>query len=144
MEPSPDPLAAPASGRLTTGWRTAFGVSWAAIFLSFAAVWDASRVLGLPTWWLGPSSAPRPFVVQILPFVLPGIAAACAAFNTARLPWLGAAAALTTIAIAAGDLGDLTRMALVEGALGLSGLAISVAATVGVTRPDEVAATPGR
>ena len=122
-------------GRLTTSWRTVFAVSWGAIFLSFAAVWEASRELGLPTWWLGPSSAPRPLLVQIVPFVLPAIATSCAAWNTRRLPWIGAAAAAVTLAVAAGDLTSVTRLGYVEGLLGLAGLATSVAATVGVAGP---------
>lgn len=123
---------APFPGRLTTGWRTAFAISWGAIFLSFAAIWEASRELGLPTWWLGPASGPQPFVIQILPFLLPALAASCAAWNTRRLPSLGVVAAVVTLAIAAGDLGDITRLALVEGALGLAGLATSVAAATGL------------
>ncbi len=132
--PPPPAGAATAPGRLTDGWRIVYAISWGAIFLSFAAVWEASRKLGLPTWWLGPTSSPRPIVVQVLPFLLPALAAACAVWNTRRLPWIGVAAAAACVGIAAGDLGEVTRLALVEGALGLSGLATSVAATAGLVR----------
>ena len=72
--PNPDPNQPPleeppkVAGQLTHTWRLAFGIGWAAIVVGNAAVWEASRVIGLSTWWLGPDSEPRLLLMQLLPF----------------------------------------------------------------------------
>lgn len=115
--------------------------TWIGVALGVAAVWNASVQLGLATWWLGPRADPQPRFVQFLPFVAP-IAMVLAAINRVRrLPLWGLAASLAVAAVALGDLGRVTSLALVE--LSIAGCAaiVSAASFTGVYRATDTATT---
>lgn len=76
----------PRPGELSPGWRIVTLLTWIAVILGFAAVWNTSTQLGLSTWWLGPRAQPQPRVVQLSPFVAP-VSMVLATINHVR--WLG-------------------------------------------------------
>jgi len=122
-------------GHLLPGWATAFWLGWLLVGVSFGAVWYSSRVTGLSTWWLGPETEPRFYLLNVLPFVAP-FALAFFALRVARfLPWWGILGALVSAGIAAGDLDDQPRYAIIEFALAGAGLLISSASFAGMLRP---------
>ena len=130
-ERTPDPVAA---GALTTGWRLTVLVAWSAVVVGLAAVWAASRQIGLSTWWLGPGTDGIGGVVRLAPFIAPTTMVALAVVQRPRLWRLGLVAGAVTIAIGAGDLGRVTGLAIVEILLGASGAAVSAAAWTGTYR----------
>ncbi len=134
--PTPFERTPPRPGQLTFAWRTAFIVGWAGVVLGLGAVVKSSRTMGLSTWWLGPDADPNPIVLQLLPFVLPGIAIVLAFRNARFLPYAGLIAALALGAIAVGDVGRFDALAQVELASAGIGLLISIAAFAGVLRRD--------
>jgi hypothetical protein len=122
------------AGELTAGWSVVFGLSWLAVGVAMAAVWNVSRQLGLSTWWLGPRSQPRPVFVMMLPFVAPALLTAGAFSRVRYLPHFGLAGAVATAAIAAGDLGRVRGIGLVELLIALAAAAVSLAALSGMYR----------
>ena len=121
-------------GHLIPGWATAFWLGWLLVGVSFGAVWYSSRVTGLSTWWLGPETEPRFYLINVLPFVAP-FALAFFALRVARhLPYWGIAGALVCAGIAAGDVADQPGYAAVEFALAGAGLLISLASFAGMLR----------
>jgi hypothetical protein len=144
---SPPPAAASASavgplgrrtsprpGQLTPGWRIATGVTWGLVFVAFSAVWKVSRELGLSTWWLGPVGEPQPIFVLLLPFVAPGLMVLATLNNSRRLPWAGLVASAITVAIGIGDVNRVTRLGIVEIAIGCAAAAVSLASFAGLYR----------
>ncbi|MDO8392640.1 MAG: hypothetical protein Q7V57_19365 [Actinomycetota bacterium] len=121
-------------GHLLAGWATMFWLGWLLVGGSFGAVWYSSRVTGLSTWWLGPETEPRLFLLNIVPFVAPFGLAFLALRSARYLPWWGILGALLSAGIAAGDLADEPRYAIIEFALAAAGLLISVAAFAGMLR----------
>jgi len=73
IPPPPAALPPPPSlpGQLTAGWTVVFWVGWLLVAASFVAVWASSRLVGLSTWWLGPSTEPRFVLISLLPLVVP-------------------------------------------------------------------------
>lgn len=119
---------------MTRGWTVAFGLGWLSVLIGLAAVWSASRQLGLATWWLGPPASPRPLLVTLLPFTPPALLVA-AAFNRSRyLPWWGLAGALALALVGLGDLGRVRGFGLVELSLAAAGAAVSLASLAGTYR----------
>ena len=118
-------------GRLTHGWRLTALTAWIAIAVGLAAVWAASRQVGLSTWWLRPGS---PEVVRVVPFIAPGAMVALVLAHRPRLWRLGIVAGLATVAVGLGDLGRVTGLAMVEMLLGACGIAVSAAAWTGTYR----------
>jgi hypothetical protein len=125
------------AGELTAGWSVVFGLTWLAVGVAVAAVWNVSRQLGLSTWWLGPRSQPRPVFVMMLPFVAPALLTAGAFSRVRYLPWFGLAGAGVTAAVAVGDLGRVRGIGLVELVIAAAAGAVSVAATTGMYRSVE-------
>jgi hypothetical protein len=123
------------AGQLSPAWRMVFGFGWAAIIVGYAAVWETSRVIGLSTWWLGAEAESRLLLVQLLPFYGPILVAVAAAANWRYSPYLGIAVSMIGVAIAAGDLGRVRWLAVVEFVLAGAGLCISVASLAGMYRP---------
>lgn len=126
-EPAPGPA-----------WAATTGIFWGLVFAAFIGVWKASQEVGLATWWRGPRSAPRPILVQLLPLVAPSVLVVASMLRSSRLGLLGVAAAVATVAIGAGDLGPIPKLAVVELALGGAGLVFSlasIAAERAVRRP---------
>ena len=121
-------------GQLSPGWRLAFGFGWAAIIISYAAVWETSRIIGLSTWWLGADAEPRMLLIQLLPFYGPILVTFAAASNWRYLPYLGIGVALVGAAIGAGDLNRVQWIAAIELVIAGAGLCISIAALAGMYR----------
>lgn len=119
------------AGQLTHGWRLTALTSWIAIAVSLAAVWAASRQIGLSTWWLRPGS---PVVVSIVPFIAPGIMVALVLAHRPHLWRIGIVAGVASVAVGLGDLGRVTGLAMVEMLLGACGIAVSAAAWTGTYR----------
>jgi hypothetical protein len=126
--------SAPRPGQLTPGWRIATGVTWGLVFVAFTAVWKVSRELGLSTWWLGPVGEPQPIYVLLLPFVAPALMVLATLNNGRRLPWAGLVASAITAAIGIGDLSRVTRLGIVEIAIGAAAAAVSLASLSGLYR----------
>jgi hypothetical protein len=128
-------VAAPLAWSLTNGWRTAMLVAWIGVVLGLGAVWYTSRTLGLSTWWLGPETAPRLFLVSVVPFVLPVAATVLIIRNRQFLPFAGLLAAAGTAAVGAGDITRIPGLAAIEIALAIAGALVSVASLAGMYRP---------
>ncbi len=139
--PAPPPFVAPeqhratpVAGQLTGGWTNVFWFSWAAVAGSWAAIWASSRTTGLSTWWLGPEADPANVFLNLLPFVAP-LALAVAGLGRARfLPWWGVGGALVQGAIAVGDLDGPGNYGLIQLAVAVGAMAVSVASFGGMYR----------
>jgi hypothetical protein len=122
------------AGRLTRPWQVATAVVWAATFVALVGVWQASRQLGLATWWRGPVGDPQPFFVTLVPFVLPGAMTIAALYNVRWLPWYGLVASAGTAAVGLGDIGRVSRLGAVELALAAATALFSLASLSGCYR----------
>lgn len=105
---------------------------WAGVFVAMIAVWKTSTELGMTTWWLGPLGDPMPAPVRMLPFVPPTLMAVIALSGNRFVPYAGLAASAVLAAIGAADLATthgsaVPRIALVELAIALAGLLVSIA-----------------
>jgi hypothetical protein len=109
-------------------------VAWAGVVIGMATVWYTSRTLGLSTWWLGPETAPRLFLVSVVPFVLPVAATVLIIRNRPFLPFAGLIAAAGTAAVGAGDISRVPGLAAVEISLAAAGAFVSVASLSGMYR----------
>ena len=134
--------SSPRPGQLTPGWRIATGVTWGLVFVAFTAVWKVSRELGLATWWLGPVGEPKPIFVLLLPFVAPALMVLATLNSSRRLPWAGLVASAVTAAIGIGDLDRVTRLGIVEIAIGCAAAAVSLASFSGRYREGTPVASP--
>ncbi|MEY2975198.1 MAG: hypothetical protein RIR49_1618 [Actinomycetota bacterium] len=124
----------PAVGALTTGWRLALLVAWGAVIVGLAAVWAASRQIGLSTWWLAPGMDGVASVVRLTPFITPMTMVVLILLRQPRLWLVGLVAGTLTMVIGLGDLGRVDGLAVVEILLGASGAAASAAAWTGTYR----------
>jgi hypothetical protein len=104
------------------------------VLLGIAAVWDSSRTLGLATWWLGASSEPQPFVVQLFPAVVALVVIIAALRNLRFLPAIGIGAAAVLAGVGLVDLGRFQRFGWIELALAGAGLLVSIASFAGLQR----------
>lgn len=128
------------AGELTTGWRIVFIAGWVAVVLGIAAVWKASRIVGLSTWWLGPTAQPRLILISLIPFFVALLVVGVAVRNMRHLPWIGVLGAIALAGVALGDVGRFDGLALVELAVAAGALLISVASFAGVLHPPRPAA----
>ena len=136
IEPGADAIDAEV-GQLTAGWSTVFWIGWLMIAGAFAALWYSSRLLGLSTWWLGPTTDPQLILVSLLPFTVP-LALMVAGYSAQRwLPWWGIGGAAFIAVIAVFDIGRVPGFAAIEFGLAIAALFISVACFAGVFRPSE-------
>lgn len=111
-----------------------FGTAWLLVAVGFASVWVSARTTGLSTWWLGPETAPRFFLLWLLPFAAPLVLAASGYSQVRRLPLAGVAGALVSALIALGDVGRVNGYAVIEFALAGGGLLVSIASFGGTYR----------
>lgn len=125
----------PRAGELTLPWRIGTALTWVAVVLSFAAVWNVSAQLGLSTWWLGPRGEPQPRVIQLSPFVAPMLMVLATINNVRWLAWFGLAASGILAAVAVGDLGRVGSIAATELAIAGAAALFSVASLTGTYRP---------
>ncbi len=122
------------AGQLTAGWSTVFWIGWLLIAGSFAAIWYSSRLIGLSTWWLGPTTDPQLILINLLPFTVP-LALATAGWTAQRwLPWWGIGGAGFVAVVAVFDVSRVPGYAAIEFGLAIAGLFISVACFAGVFR----------
>lgn len=121
----------PEPGELTIGWRTATAIAWGLVFVGYIAVWKTSRELGLNTWWLGPIGDPSPPWVSFLPFLAPLTMVVLALNNVRGLFWFGLAATAVCAAIAAFDIADVPRLALVQFAIAAAALLVTLGGLAG-------------
>ena len=121
----------PVRGQLTPGWRFTTALTWSLVFVALLAVSSVSRQLGLATWWLGTLGQPRPFLVQVLPFVPSAVMVVLTVNNSRRIPWVGVAGAVWLVAVGIADVRDVTRLGIVELAIAGCALAVSVASFAG-------------
>lgn len=135
-------LDPPRRGELTLPWRVITAMTWVAVVLSLAAVWNASVQLGLSTWWLGPRGDPQPRVVQLSPFVAPLLMLLGTINNARWLAWNGLAASAVLVAFGIGDLGRVPSIAAAELAIALAAAAVSVASFTGTYRAPETRPLP--
>jgi len=129
-------------GQLSPGWKTVFIAGWIGVISGFAAVWQACRVAGIAPWWLGPETNPRSIFITAIPFVVPMLVIAVAAFNLRITCWVGIAGGLACSAVALGDL-EWPGLAIVEAVLGLAGVVISCACLGGRMRAAAVTPLEG-
>lgn len=124
----------PVAGQLTAQWTQVFWSGWLLVAGSFAAIWYSSRLVGLSTWWLGPATEPRFFLLNVLPFLAPLGLCAAGLMRARWLPWWGTGGALVTAGIAALDVSRVPAFAVIEFALAGAGLLVSVACFAGMYR----------
>jgi hypothetical protein len=108
------------------------------IVLVFAATWNASRQLGLPTWWLGPVDHQRPLYVILLPFIAPLVIIAAVGNRVRYVPWVGVLGAVATAGVGLGDLGRVRGLGVVELIAAAAALLVSVASLSGMYRRADV------
>ena len=120
------------AGQLTLGWGRFLLLSWLFAVASFIAIWVSSRNTGLSTWWLGPQTAPRFLLLNLLPFAAPVAMCLMCQLALRWLPWFGMAAALATAAIAAGDISRVPGYAVAEFTIAAGALLASLASFAGV------------
>lgn len=128
LDPPPRP------GELTLGWRVVTALTWIAVVLALAGVWNASSQLGLSTWWLGPRGEPQPRLLRLVPFV-PSLLMVLGTINNVR--WLGRfgiAAALAVGAVGVADLDRVTSIAVTELLIAAAAGAVSIASLTGTYR----------
>ena len=106
-------------------------VTWIAVMAAWAAIWNASVQIGLSTWWLGARGDPQPVIVRLVPFIIAGAVVVAALNHLKATPWIGIAGGVGLGLIALGDVGRVDRLALVEGLVAVSAIAVSAAAATG-------------
>ncbi len=119
--------------QLTRTWRNVTALSWLVLGLAVLALAISSRSLGKPTWWLGPESQPRFFLVWATPFV-PPLASIIASLRFSR--WasqVSIASALALGVVAVFDLQNSPGIATGEFVLAGAGVLISIASLAGRT-----------
>lgn len=123
------PLAVP--GSLVPWSRVANLMVWAGITVGLAMVAHSSSVTGLGTWWMGPPGHQTNVLTIMLPFLVPlGMLILVLSWST-RVPWFGILGSVLLGAVAVADISHVKGYALVEGALAVCGLVVSVASIFG-------------
>ena len=128
------PPHVPRAGELTTAWRILTGIGWLLIVVVLGAIWNTSRQLGLPTWWLGPLDHQRPPYIVLLPFIAPAVMIAAVGYRARYVPWIGVLGAAATAAIGLGDLGRVRGLGVVELIAAGAALFVSIASMSGMYR----------
>jgi hypothetical protein len=106
-------------------------LAWIGVFVGFAAVWKASRELGLPTWWLGPVSDQQPLYITMVPFLAPSAVVLLAFTRNSHVSWVAIGAGVVSAAVAAGDLDPFSRFGVVELAIAAAGTGVAIASLAG-------------
>lgn len=132
----------PRPGDLSVGWRAVTAGTWIGVVVGLAAVWNTSVQLGLSTWWLGPRADPQPLVVRFAPFVAPVLMLLATVNQVRWLGWCGLAAAAVVGGVAAGDVGRVTSLAVLEFAIAGAAALVSIASFTGTYRQAETEPGP--
>jgi hypothetical protein len=104
---------------------------WVGGILGYSTIWAVSRQIGLPTWWLGPRSAPNPIYQISLPFVLPVVMLVMIALNLRRIALYGVIAAIASVSFVALDAATQPGLAIAQLAISAGLLSTSLAALIG-------------
>ncbi len=121
-------------GDVTSGWRWTLATGWLAISVALTVTAGAGEMINRSVWWLGDPGDRTPFVVALLPFVLP-IAVISLALTGRR--FVAEASVLATVALAVvafGDRENSPSAALVTAALAVAALLLSIASFSGRVR----------
>jgi len=125
---------------LRGGWKAVVSLTWIGVVIGLASVWAVSRQTGLSTWWLGPPGNGRHLLFTILPFIAPFIALTTSIGGSRRTWQVGVTAGAFVVAVGLFDLSRVTRLGVVEIALGCAGAGSSLASWVGTPltkRPEQ-------
>ena len=141
--PNDTELVVPRVGELTSGWRVVMVITWVAVVLAWSSVWNASVQLGDPTWWLGTRATPTSPLIRLAPFVGPVAVMLGTILNVRWIAWVGVAGALVFGAYAVADLGVALELGLIEVAISVAALAVSLAALTGTYRVGATGRAPG-
>ena len=87
-------------------------ITSALVLAGTAAVAVSSRTIGRPTWWLGPSSDPASPVWLVLPVMLVSLPVAAHLVKNRFAPAVSVGCSLGLGALAVGDAGDSSAVAL--------------------------------
>ena len=131
LTPPAPATSTPQPGQLTFVYRWVVVVFWLAIVAGLGVVAGGSEVIGRQVWWLGDDNRRAPFFFIVLPAVAPIVTMLAAINNRRWVPYASAVATLTTLLTAFGDRHRSPGAALVELALGIAGLLVTVASFSG-------------
>ncbi|MEO5974813.1 MAG: hypothetical protein ABIQ38_06410 [Ilumatobacteraceae bacterium] len=138
IPPPPIPKLVP---QLTRTWRNVTALSWFVLGLAILALAISSRSLGKPTWWLGPESQPRFFILWATPFV-PPLVSIVASLRFSR--WATTVSLVSALAIALIALFDIDAspgIAVGEFVLAGAGVLIAIASLAGRTLVSDYRST---
>lgn len=119
-------------------------ITWVAVVLAWSSVWNASVQLGEPTWWLGTRATPTSPLIRLAPLVGPVAVLIGTILNVRWIAWVGVVGALVFGAYAVADLGVALQLGLIEVAISVAALAVSLAALTGTYRAGATRLPPGR
>lgn len=139
--PAAYPGRTPREGELTAGWRIVTAITWIAVVLAFATVWNVSVQLGLSTWWLGPRGEPQPRIVQLTPFVGPLLMILGTINQTRWLAWYGLLAAGVLVGYGVVDIVRIGGLGVLEVLIAAMAGAVSLASLTGTYRRDPAGTT---
>jgi hypothetical protein len=131
LTPPPPARKPPQPGQLIVAYRWIVAVFWVAIISALGTVAGASEVVGRQVWWLGDDGRRAPIFVLVLPVIAPIVTMVAALNNRRWVPYASCAAAATTLLTAWGDRHRSPGAALVELALGIAAVLLSVASFAG-------------
>lgn len=94
------------------GWRVVAHITSALVLAGTAAVAVSSRTIGRPTWWLGPTSNPASPLLILLPVALVALPVVVHLMKSRVAPAVSVACSLGLVALALGDAGDSSAVAL--------------------------------
>lgn len=94
----------------------------ALVLAGTAAVAVSSRTIGRPTWWLGPTSDPASPLWIALPVSLVALPVVFHALGHHRAPAVSVACSVGLLALALGDAGDSSAVALGFAVVALAGV----------------------
>lgn len=131
-EPLPLPLLPSlvgdlAPGQLSPGWRTTSTVGWLGVVIGLFAIHDTADFIGKPTWWQLHS-------LGLVPFIIPLIAGGVAYVNWRWTVWVSFVGALSIGVSALVSRTVAPGAALVEAAIALAVVLLTIACLAGRVR----------
>ncbi len=123
-----------APGQLSPGWRTASTVGWLGVVIGLFAVHDTADFIGKPTWW-------QLHGLGLVPFIIPLIAGGAAYVNWRWTVWVSFIGALSIGVSALVSRTVAPGAALVEAAIALAVVLLTIACLSGRVRRRVTSAT---